>query len=109
MEEHISPITLFVNHYLGSVALTILQALHIQPKKPDLPIPQHIVMGFLVLLLVTLLVVILRLRLSVEKPGAMQQIAELLITNPMRLGIRDIRSEERRVGKECRSRWSPYH
>ena len=23
--------------------------------------------------------------------------------------IRDVRSEERRVGKECRSRWSPYH
>ena len=22
---------------------------------------------------------------------------------------RAIRSEERRVGKECRSRWSPYH
>ena len=22
---------------------------------------------------------------------------------------RSIRSEERRVGKECRSRWSPYH
>ena len=21
----------------------------------------------------------------------------------------EIRSEERRVGKECRSRWSPYH
>ena len=21
----------------------------------------------------------------------------------------DFRSEERRVGKECRSRWSPYH
>ena len=21
----------------------------------------------------------------------------------------DTRSEERRVGKECRSRWSPYH
>ena len=29
------------------------------------------------------------------------------------LGMREIkledRSEERRVGKECRSRWSPYH
>src|SRR5258707_7410012 len=25
------------------------------------------------------------------------------------LGSRDDRSEERRVGKECRSRWSPYH
>ena len=22
---------------------------------------------------------------------------------------KEIRSEERRVGKECRSRWSPYH
>src|SRR5882724_7351327 len=25
------------------------------------------------------------------------------------IGIRSSRSEERRVGKECRSRWSPYH
>src|SRR5256885_3598157 len=25
------------------------------------------------------------------------------------LGARVLRSEERRVGKECRSRWSPYH
>src|SRR5256886_17040571 len=25
------------------------------------------------------------------------------------LGVGDVRSEERRVGKECRSRWSPYH
>ena len=24
-------------------------------------------------------------------------------------GIVKIRSEERRVGKECRARWSPYH
>ena len=23
--------------------------------------------------------------------------------------VKPIRSEERRVGKECRSRWSPYH
>ena len=23
--------------------------------------------------------------------------------------LRTVRSEERRVGKECRSRWSPYH
>ena len=23
--------------------------------------------------------------------------------------VREARSEERRVGKECRSRWSPYH
>src|SRR2546427_440738 len=24
-------------------------------------------------------------------------------------GVAEARSEERRVGKECRSRWSPYH
>ena len=24
-------------------------------------------------------------------------------------GRKHVRSEERRVGKECRSRWSPYH
>src|SRR3712207_7721975 len=27
----------------------------------------------------------------------------------MRPAIDAVRSEERRVGKECRSRWSPYH
>ena len=31
---------------------------------------------------------------------------ELHYNNPFELLIR---SEERRVGKECRSRWSPYH
>src|SRR5256885_5535277 len=25
------------------------------------------------------------------------------------VGLSQVRSEERRVGKECRSRWSPYH
>ena len=25
------------------------------------------------------------------------------------IGFKTTRSEERRVGKECRSRWSPYH
>src|SRR5256885_9581980 len=29
--------------------------------------------------------------------------------NPKRPKARSSRSEERRVGKECRSRWSPYH
>ena len=32
------------------------------------------------------------------------------IFNPMEFeGTVNKRSEERRVGKECRSRWSPYH
>ena len=34
---------------------------------------------------------------------AMASLAHAIITTP------PVRSEERRVGKECRSRWSPYH
>ena len=30
-------------------------------------------------------------------------------TDKARQLLRELRSEERRVGKECRSRWSPYH
>ena len=29
--------------------------------------------------------------------------------NGIELALLPLRSEERRVGKECRSRWSPYH
>src|SRR3989441_7143431 len=36
-------------------------------------------------------------------PGA-QELAAI-----QSLGLPSMRSEERRVGKECRSRWSPYH
>src|SRR5260370_9693178 len=32
-----------------------------------------------------------------------------LLGYPLRLRQERARSEERRVGKECRSRWSPYH
>ena len=31
------------------------------------------------------------------------------IVAPINEGFEVVRSEERRVGKECRSRWSPYH
>ena len=33
----------------------------------------------------------------------------LMIALSTVLSMIQIRSEERRVGKECRSRWSPYH
>src|SRR3989449_11443073 len=35
-----------------------------------------------------------------------KNLVEIILANN---GYRVIRSEERRVGKECRSRWSPYH
>src|SRR2546425_3585949 len=41
---------------------------------------------------------------------ALQQVVLNLVTNAAHaLAGTEARSEERRVGKECRSRWSPYH
>ena len=32
-----------------------------------------------------------------------------VIKDDLKINLNEYRSEERRVGKECRSRWSPYH
>ena len=55
----------------------------------------------------TTLTVLLRpSTIASHAPSKQQDIAEL-----HSLGVKFLfgRSEERRVGKECRSRWSPYH
>src|SRR3981189_3869108 len=93
MAEHVTGLTEFVNPYLGRFALALLSALHIRPENPDMPIAEHVVMGVVVLIIGTLLALLLRSRLSVEKPGATQQIAELLLTNPLGFGVRDILRE----------------
>ncbi len=93
MEERVLGITKLVNHLLGPLALSLLHALHITPENPELPIPQHVVMGLVVLLIGTLVALFLRSRLSVEKPGATQQVAEMLLTNPLGVGIRDLLEE----------------
>ena len=51
------------------------------------------------------------------KPDDLKMYTDILIPKKMLNGskvgqkvyVKIIRSEERRVGKECRSRWSPYH
>ena len=51
------------------------------------------------------------IRVSVQ-PDKLQRIASRypdLNTEWLMTGVGPMRSEERRVGKECRSRWSPYH
>lgn len=93
MTEHVTGLTELVNRLFGRWALALLSALHIKPENSDLPIPEHVVMGVVVLILATILALFLRSRLSVEKPGAMQQIAELLLTNPLGFGIKDLLEE----------------
>src|SRR2546430_17691985 len=42
--------------------------------------------------------------------AALREVAgDFPITGAAGLSLGEMRSEERRVGKECRSRWSPYH
>jgi len=50
-------------------------------------------MAFVVVILGTILALVLRSQLSVEKPGAMQQVAEMLLTNPLGFGIKDLLEE----------------
>ena len=38
-----------------------------------------------------------------------RKVVEALGLRKMHQSVEAERSEERRVGKECRSRWSPYH
>ena len=45
------------------------------------------------------------IREIIESDAVMEEIDLKLVENYIRI----TRSEERRVGKECRSRWSPYH
>jgi F-type H+-transporting ATPase subunit a len=93
MENHVSWLAQLVNHLFGHFALAVLSALHIKPNNPEAPIPEHVVMALCVLLLGTVLALLLRSRLSVERPGGMQQVAELLLTNPMGFGLNDILKE----------------
>ena len=93
MEHHVSWLTHLVNQILGAPAQALLKALHITPSYPDTPIPEHVVMALTVLVVGTGLALLLKARLSVERPGASQQIAELLLTNPMGFGINDVLQE----------------
>jgi len=90
METHVSWLTEIVNRYLGHLALSLLSALHIHPSNPDMPIPERVVMMVVVFVVAALFSLWLRPRLSVDNPGGAQQIAELLITNPIGFGIRDL-------------------
>src|SRR3712207_7680347 len=60
-------------------------------------------------------------RQRLDQPRVLGELADALAVDQAELGVapahqrgqaelgRAERSEERRVGKECRSRWSPYH
>jgi F-type H+-transporting ATPase subunit a len=70
--------TEFLNHLFGGPVLALLHALGIHPRNPAAPITNAVAMEVLVVLLLTLFFVMVRLRLSVERPGGLQHTMEAI-------------------------------
>jgi len=68
--------TALLNQFLGGPVTALLEALHIQPKYPQTPIPNSVAMEVLVFLFLVVLFLLVRSRLSVDQPGGLQQIFE---------------------------------
>jgi len=68
--------TALLNRLFGAPVLALLQALHIHVKHPATPISNPVAMEILVVLLLTIFFIAVRSRLSVERPGALQQTME---------------------------------
>jgi F-type H+-transporting ATPase subunit a len=91
--EHVNWFTALLNKYFGALALKLLAALHITPDNPNLPIPNFVAASLLVCLIAALFFLWLRPRIRADRPGATQQVMEMLLTNPMGVGIRDLLDE----------------
>jgi F-type H+-transporting ATPase subunit a len=72
------PFTALLNHYFAGVANAVLVLLHVHPKYPQRPIDNIFAMEFLVFLVLLAFFALVRVTLSVEKPGPPQHIAEML-------------------------------
>lgn len=90
MEHHNTWLTELVNKWLGGFVLTLLEQLGIHPHDRAYPIPEFVVMSALVVLLLMAFAMWLKPRLSVDRPGAIQQVIEAIFTNPTRFAIRDL-------------------
>src|SRR5690349_7062504 len=68
--------TKILNHLFGAPVLALLLKLGITPRNPQAPITNPVAMEVLVVLILTLIFVIIRMRLSVEHPGGLQHVVE---------------------------------
>jgi F-type H+-transporting ATPase subunit a len=77
MHEH-DPITTALNGVFGPLATQILHLFHVQPYDPQFPITVTFAMELLVMALLLLFFLAVRFSLNVEKPGPIQQVAEMI-------------------------------
>jgi F-type H+-transporting ATPase subunit a len=68
--------TAFLNQLFAGPVTGFLRALHIEPKYGDAPIPNSVAMEVLVFLFLVIVFAMVRSRLSVDRPGALQHIFE---------------------------------
>jgi F-type H+-transporting ATPase subunit a len=76
--HEIDPITALINKIFGGLATAIMSILHVQPYNAQAPITRTFAMELLVFALLLVFFVLVRLSLSVEKPGTIQQVAEMI-------------------------------
>src|ERR1700690_671971 len=88
--EQVLGVTKAVNWLLGKPALAVPGLVHTRPENPDYPIPNFLAAEFVVVLVAAIFFLWLKGRISAGRPGATQQTMELLLTNPMGLGIKDL-------------------
>jgi F-type H+-transporting ATPase subunit a len=90
MNEHLNWFTILLNNWFGNAANALLHAIHVAPVDPSHPIPNFVAATIAVTLLTSLFFLWLRPRISADHPGASQQVMEMILTNPMGIGIRDL-------------------
>jgi F-type H+-transporting ATPase subunit a len=73
---HQLPFTVLLNHLFAAPVTALLTALGFHPGHPAAPIPDHVAMQILVVLILLVFFVAVRASLSVEKPNALQHIME---------------------------------
>ena len=71
-------LTEFLNHYLGGVVTALMRQFGVEPTYPSAPIKNFVAMELLVFAILIVFFLIVRARLSVDKPGGMQHVVEIL-------------------------------
>ncbi len=89
-KEHVLGVTKLVNWLLAKPVLALLALLHIPPADAAYPIPNFLAMELVVFLFAIIFFLWLKARISADRPGATQQCAEFLVTNPMGVGVKDL-------------------
>jgi F-type H+-transporting ATPase subunit a len=69
-------ITELLNHVLAGPVTALLRAVHVDPQYPQAPITNAVAMQMVVVVFLAIVFLIVRSRLSVDRPGALQHMFE---------------------------------